>query len=112
MKDGSVAVIDPRDNKVVADIPVGGYPGPIAADDEFVCVCNIGDATVTRILARTRARWDTESFSRAIDLLAADGHLGPRTAAPRGIHRSGCRPAHSSTTDRGRPGRRSGSAPT
>src|SRR5207248_3256105 len=31
----SVAVIDPSKNALVDDIPVGGYPGPLAADDEF-----------------------------------------------------------------------------
>jgi YVTN family beta-propeller protein len=73
--DNSVAVIDPTEERVVADIPVGGYPGPLTADDEFVYVCSIGDATVTRIRAATRKRWDTFSFSRAIDLVALDGHL-------------------------------------
>src|SRR5262249_24100818 len=73
--DDSVAVIDPPQDRVVAELPVGAYPGPLAADDRFVYVCNIGDATVTRILAATRERWDTDSFSRAIDLVAVEGHL-------------------------------------
>jgi YVTN family beta-propeller protein len=73
--DDSVAVVDPSSDRVVADIPVGGYPGPLAADDKFVYVCNIGDATVTRIFLGTRKRWDTDAFSRATDLLAGDGHL-------------------------------------
>jgi DNA-binding SARP family transcriptional activator/DNA-binding beta-propeller fold protein YncE len=75
VKDDSIAVIDPRSDRVVDDIAVGNYPGPLAADDKFVHVCNIGAATVTRIFVKTRKRWDTESFSRATDLLARDGHL-------------------------------------
>jgi DNA-binding SARP family transcriptional activator/DNA-binding beta-propeller fold protein YncE len=71
----SVAVIDPSKNALVKDIPVGGYPGPLAADEEFVYVCNIGDATVSRIFPDKMKVYDTASLSRAIDLVAADTHL-------------------------------------
>ena len=71
----SVAVIDPNKNALVKDIPVGGYPGPLAADDEFVYVCNIGDATMSRISPGKRKVYDTASLSRAIDLVAVDKHL-------------------------------------
>jgi DNA-binding SARP family transcriptional activator/DNA-binding beta-propeller fold protein YncE len=71
----SVAVIDPSKNAVVKDIPVGGYPGPLAADAEFVYVCNIGDATVSRIFPDQRKVFDTGSLSRAIDLVAVNRHL-------------------------------------
>jgi DNA-binding SARP family transcriptional activator/DNA-binding beta-propeller fold protein YncE len=71
----SVAAIDPASNTIVADILVGGYPGPLAADDRFVYVCNIGDATVSRILPAAKRVFDTFSFSRATDLVAVDGHL-------------------------------------
>jgi hypothetical protein len=71
----SVAVIDPATNAVVADIRVGGYPGPLSADERFVYVCNIGDATVSRIFAKSKKLLDTFSFSRAIDLSAGGGHL-------------------------------------
>jgi DNA-binding SARP family transcriptional activator/DNA-binding beta-propeller fold protein YncE len=71
----SVAVIDPSKNALVKDIPVGGYPGPLAADEEFVYVCNIGDATVSRIFPDKMKVYDTASLSRAIDLVAADKHL-------------------------------------
>ena len=71
----SVAVVDPRTNAPVDDIAVGGYPGPLAADDEFVYVCNIGDATVSRIYPDKRKVYDTGSLSRAIDLVAVDRHL-------------------------------------
>jgi DNA-binding SARP family transcriptional activator/DNA-binding beta-propeller fold protein YncE len=75
VKPHSVAVIDPKRNAVVSDIPTGGYPGPLAADDIYVYVCNIGDATVSRIAANTRTLIDTSSFSRAIDMIAGNGEL-------------------------------------
>jgi len=75
VKRDSVAVIDPQRNAVVSDIPIGGYPGPLAADDTFVYVCNIGDATVSRIFAKRRKLFDTFSFSRAIDVVAGNGDL-------------------------------------
>ena len=71
----SVAVIDPSKNALVQDIPVGGYPGPLAADDQFVYASNIGDATVSRIFPDKMKVYDTASVSRAIDLVAADKHL-------------------------------------
>jgi DNA-binding SARP family transcriptional activator len=87
----SVAVIDPSKNALVDDVPVGGYPGPLAADDEFVYVCNIGDATMSRISPETRKVYDTGSLSRAIDLVAvkkhlwaADGGVAGHTPAPPG----------------------------
>jgi DNA-binding SARP family transcriptional activator/DNA-binding beta-propeller fold protein YncE len=71
----SVAVIDPANNSVLADIPVGGYPGPIAADGKYVYVCNIGDGTLSRIVPRELRQLDSSSFSRAIDLVAREGDL-------------------------------------
>jgi DNA-binding SARP family transcriptional activator len=71
----SVAVVDPAKNAVVADIPLGSYPGPLAADDEFVYVSNIGDATMSRIVPAARKVLDTRSLSRAIDLVALQKHL-------------------------------------
>jgi DNA-binding SARP family transcriptional activator/DNA-binding beta-propeller fold protein YncE len=75
VKAHSVAVIDPAKNALVKDIPVGGYPGPLAADDEFVYVSNIGDATMSRIFPDKLKVYDTGSLSRAIDLAAVDKHL-------------------------------------
>jgi DNA-binding SARP family transcriptional activator/DNA-binding beta-propeller fold protein YncE len=72
VKPHSVAVIDPRRNTVVGDIPTGDYPGPLAADETFVYACNIGDATVSRIHAKRRKLWDTASFARAIDMIAGN----------------------------------------
>ena len=71
----SVAVIDPGANRLVDDITVGDYPGPLAADDEFVYVVNIGDATVSRIVPATHKVLDTSSLSRATDLAVVDKHL-------------------------------------
>jgi DNA-binding beta-propeller fold protein YncE len=75
VKPHSVVVIDPSKNALVRDIPVGGYPGPLAADDRFVYACNIGDATFSRILPDKREVYDTGSLSRAIDLAVVNKHL-------------------------------------
>jgi DNA-binding SARP family transcriptional activator len=72
VKPHSVAVIDPSRDAVVADIPTGGYPGPLAADRTYIYVCNIGDATVSRILAKRRKLFDTGAFARAIDMIAGN----------------------------------------
>ena len=71
----SVAVIDPTRNIVVADIPTGGYPGPLAADNGYVYVGNIGSETVTMIIAKQRKLYDTFGLSRAIDMVAGDRQL-------------------------------------
>jgi DNA-binding SARP family transcriptional activator/DNA-binding beta-propeller fold protein YncE len=71
----SVAVIDPTRNALVDDIAVGDYPGPLAADGEFVYVGNVGDATLSRILPDTRMVFDTAGLSRAIDLVSVDKHV-------------------------------------
>ncbi len=51
----NVGVIDPAANRVVAEVPVGIRPGPIAFGGDSVWVGNIDDRTLTRINARTRA---------------------------------------------------------
>jgi DNA-binding SARP family transcriptional activator len=91
VKPHSVVVIDPSKNALVRDIPVGAYPGPLAADHRFVYVSNIGDATFSRILPDKRKVYDTGSLSRAIDLAvvnkhlwAADGGVAGHTPAPPG----------------------------
>jgi DNA-binding SARP family transcriptional activator/DNA-binding beta-propeller fold protein YncE len=71
----TVAVIDPARNKVVADIPVGAWPGPLAADQTYVYVGNIGGATYSRILPEQLKVYDTSSFSRATDMIAGSGHI-------------------------------------
>jgi DNA-binding SARP family transcriptional activator/DNA-binding beta-propeller fold protein YncE len=87
----SIAVIDPSRNALADDVPVGAYPGPLAADDELVYVSNIGDATVSMIVPSSRKVSGTGSLSRAIDLVAvrehlwaADGGTAGHTLAPPG----------------------------
>ena len=46
---GSVAAIDPRTNEVVAVVPVGPRPGPIADGAGSLWVGNLEDRTLTRI---------------------------------------------------------------
>ena len=75
VKPHSVAVIDPSKNRLVNDIAVGAYPGPLAADDEFVYVGNIGDETLTRIIPDKQKVFDVGGLSRAIDLVAVNKHL-------------------------------------
>jgi YVTN family beta-propeller protein len=50
----SVAIIDPRTNHVVGDVPVGSGPDALAVGAGGVWVANGDDGTVTRIDPRTR----------------------------------------------------------
>jgi YVTN family beta-propeller protein len=51
---GSVAAIDPAKNEVVAALPVGARPGPIAMGAGSLWVGNLEDRTLTRIEPRDR----------------------------------------------------------
>jgi DNA-binding SARP family transcriptional activator len=75
VKPNSVAVIDPKKDELVDDVHVGAYPGPLASDESYVFVCNIGEATLSRIIPTTRKVFDTGSLSRAIDLVAVNKHV-------------------------------------
>jgi YVTN family beta-propeller protein len=55
----SVAVIDPETNDIVAAIPVGIRPGPIAAGNGFVWVGSLHDRSLTKIDMRRHARSGT-----------------------------------------------------
>jgi YVTN family beta-propeller protein len=44
-----VGLIDPKTNKIVAEIPVGIRPGPVAAGDGSVWVGNLQDRNLTKI---------------------------------------------------------------
>jgi YVTN family beta-propeller protein len=44
-----VGLIDPQTNDIVAEVPVGIRPGPIAAGDGSIWVGNLDDRTLTRI---------------------------------------------------------------
>jgi YVTN family beta-propeller protein len=50
----NVGVIDPETNEIVAEVPVGIGPGPIAIGVGGVWVGNVGDRTLTRIDPSTR----------------------------------------------------------
>jgi YVTN family beta-propeller protein len=50
----SVAVIDPEANRVVADVPVGDGPQPIAVGEGSVWVINAGAGTISRVDAQKR----------------------------------------------------------
>jgi len=45
----AVGIIDPSSNAIVAEVPVGIRPGPVAAGDGSVWVGNLDDRTLTRI---------------------------------------------------------------
>jgi YVTN family beta-propeller protein len=68
-----VGVIDPNTNRIVAEIPVGIDPGPLAAGRGIVWVGNGHDRNLTKIDARRRAVLDTFSLdNRTPTGLAAD----------------------------------------
>jgi YVTN family beta-propeller protein len=54
VRPNSVAVIDPKTNKLVADVPVGRGPGAVAFDGVSVWVANLNDSTISRINPQTR----------------------------------------------------------
>lgn len=71
----SVAVVDPRSNRVVDDVVTGDYPGPLAAADGVVWVGNTGDDTIMALDAKTRARGFAVSVQQPLDLAVTGDHL-------------------------------------
>jgi streptogramin lyase len=67
----SVAVIDPQTGAMVADVPVGESPGPIAVSSGAVWVGNQGDETVSRIDPAKRQVVKTIGLGSSITALAA-----------------------------------------
>jgi YVTN family beta-propeller protein len=57
-----VGLIDPQTNEIVAEIPVGIRPGPVAAVDGSVWVGNLDDRTLTRIDPEQRVATATVSL--------------------------------------------------
>jgi YVTN family beta-propeller protein len=57
-----VGVIDPETNRIVAEVPVGIRPGPIAAGEGSVWVGNLEDRTMTRIDPAERVSAGTVSL--------------------------------------------------
>ena len=58
-----VGVIDPETNTVIASVPVGADPGPLATGAGFLWVANAVDRTITRISLDRRARAATLSLN-------------------------------------------------
>jgi YVTN family beta-propeller protein len=83
----SVAVIDPRTNQVVGDVPVGSGPDAVAVGARGVWVANGGDGTVTRIDPWTRKVVSTVGIGADVSDVAvgygsvwvADGNDGTLT---------------------------------
>jgi len=71
----SVAVVDSTTNKIVDDVVVGDYPGPVAARGGSIWVGNIGDSTVTEIHGDTRKPEFPASAQRPVDLAVSEDAL-------------------------------------
>jgi peptide/nickel transport system substrate-binding protein len=67
----SVAILDPADGHVVAQVPVGIRPGDLAVGAGSVWVANLGDQNVTQIGARSRRVAATVSPGISVDGLGA-----------------------------------------
>jgi YVTN family beta-propeller protein len=50
----NVGVIDPKSNEIVAEIPVGTRPGPVAPGGSFLWVGNLDQGTLTKVDLRQR----------------------------------------------------------
>ena len=70
----SLAVIDPKSNRVVATIPTGVQPADVAAGAGHIWVGNQADDTVTQIDPRRRAVVSTTAPRASVAGLAADDH--------------------------------------
>jgi YVTN family beta-propeller protein len=68
----SVAVIDPQQNRVVGQAPVGVAPGSIAAGAGGVWVANTGDHTISKIDPTSRKVVRTLPVGNTVDGVAAD----------------------------------------
>jgi DNA-binding SARP family transcriptional activator len=68
----SVAVIDPRANRVIADTPVGVAPDSIAAGVGGVWVANTEDHSISNIDPVSRRVVRTLGFGDSVDSVAAD----------------------------------------
>jgi YVTN family beta-propeller protein len=58
----NVGVIDPKSNTIVAAVPTGIRPGPVAVGSGSVWVGNLDDRTLTRIDPKTRTQAGTVSL--------------------------------------------------
>ena len=58
----NVGLIDMKSNKIVAEVPTGIRPGPIASGFGSIWVGNMNDRTLTRVDPKTRAQIQTISL--------------------------------------------------
>ena len=74
VRPNAVGVIDPETNEIVAEVPVGIRPGPIAAGEGSIWVGNLDDRTLTRIDSAQRSAVATVSLDNKTPTgLAAGG---------------------------------------
>jgi YVTN family beta-propeller protein len=78
----SVAVIDPRTDRVVGAIRVDENPGPVSAGAGGLWVLNLNSATLSRIDVRTRAVLETAGIGGAVD---TGGSPGAVAASPQEV---------------------------
>jgi DNA-binding SARP family transcriptional activator/sugar lactone lactonase YvrE len=71
----SVAVVDPRTDRLVDDIVTGDYPGPLASDGRYVWVGNIGDNTIVAIDSKTRERGFATAVQQPLDFAVTGNRL-------------------------------------
>ena len=62
IRPNSVGMIDPGTDRIVAEIPVGIRPGPVAADARSVWIANLQDRNLTKIDSRRRTTAATISL--------------------------------------------------
>ena len=114
----SVAVVDPRTNRIVDDIVTGDYPGPLASDGRHVWVGNIGNDTMMAIDAKTRKAGFATAVQQPLDFAVTGNRLwianGTSFASgrPSGggtIQCRGCRPGTTMTVKVGPPDRENSS---
>jgi DNA-binding SARP family transcriptional activator len=71
----SVAVVDPRTDRVVDDIVTGDYPGPLASDSRYVWVGNTGNDTIMAIDAKTRKPGFATAVQQPLDFAVTGNRL-------------------------------------
>jgi DNA-binding SARP family transcriptional activator/DNA-binding beta-propeller fold protein YncE len=114
----SVAVVDPRTDRVVDDIVTGDYPGPLGSDGRYVWVGNIGDNTIMAIDAKTRKRGFATAVQQPLDFAVTGSRLwiangtsfaGGRPSGGGTIQCRGCRAGTTVTVKIGPPDRENAS---
>jgi YVTN family beta-propeller protein len=75
VKAHTVAVIDPETNSVIESVPVGDWPGAVAAGNGYLWVANAGDDTVSRVDPASRRVDDSVPATTPIDLAVRGGIL-------------------------------------